>query len=827
MKNIIVLFAFCLFCLKLVGQTDKIYSLPEIQDSVYRQHMIFPQEKIHLHLDRDYYIPGEKIWFKAYVTDVLTYQFPTYSRYVYVELINSADSLVNRVLIRQGEDGMYYGNIFVSDIVPEGYYTVRAYTRYMENLGDDYFFKKNVYIGMLPTTEGQNKKRKEKKKQSNVDYEVSFFPEGGCLVAGEFCKVAFKALDINGNSEYISGEIVNEKGDYVCSVETIHAGMGSFIFIVEQDKDYFLKCKNRNGKEKRFKLPPAQPAYSIRAVFRNKNHFISLKKAAGLSEIPLYILIHCSGVVCYFDAWDWQRNLLMFSQDQFPVGVTQIVLFDKDMNPLSERLIFNKNEEQVKLVYTTDKSGYQTREKITSSICVMDKEGIPLTGHVSVAVTDDKDLAIDSLTTIASSLLLSSELRGYIESPAYYLQDNRHSEIALDHLMMTHGWRRYNIPEVIKGNMEYPETGFEKMKKVSGTVKSLFLGKPEINGEVVFFSSDGTVAQVQTDSSGRFGFYGFDYPDSTSFFIQARNWKGRKKVELLLDEEDFPVLKCIPDRRSDYFVTNHKGVNIAEKGGMKENTFMKKAEQRAQYDEDLRMIHLKEVEVKTWVIEKKDEARLQFWANKSSDITIYREQIEKRHPLLITDLLYNVAGVRVTSDGKICIRGESSLIGKTDPLVLVDGIPIEWPDKMSSIYDSPLESVNVFDVESIDIFKGPSTAIFGMRGGSGVISITTKRGSSSDYKEDYSFNYVSINPLGYQKPVEFYSPKYDTPAAKSLSNPDYRTTLFWKPDVVLSEEGKASFEFYSSDFPTTYSVVIEGLSTDGKIIRQIEKIIVE
>ena len=72
--------------------------------------------------------------------------------------------------------------------------------------------------------------------------------------------------------------------------------------------------------------------------------------------------------------------------------------------------------------------------------------------------------------------------------------------------------------------------------------------------------------------------------------------------------------------------------------------------------------------------------------------------------------------------------------------------------------------------------------------------------------------------------MEFYSPRYDTLEVKQSSIPDYRTTVFWKPDIVVPESGEASFEFYAADSPTTYSVVLEGLTTDGKIIRQVEKI---
>ena len=134
------------------------------------------------------------------------------------------------------------------------------------------------------------------------------------------------------------------------------------------------------------------------------------------------------------------------------------------------------------------------------------------------------------------------------------------------------------------------------------------------------------------------------------------------------------------------------------------------------------------------------------------------------------------------------------------------------------------EDIDIEEVETIDIFKGATSAVFGLKGSNGAISITTRHGDINNKQVDDNFSFASLAPIGYQKPVEFYSPKYDTPEAKNNSMPDLRTTIFWKPDLLISNDGKASFDFYTSDFPTTYSVVIEGLSDGGEIIRQVETI---
>ena len=142
------------FCV-LVSGAQELLTLDAVQNSILKQYEIFPQEKIHLHTDRTMYVPGEKIWFKAYVVDVFFHQPLIYSQYAYIELINSSDSLVHRVMVSRDENDMFHGNIFLSAFIPEGDYTLRAYTRHIENLGDDYFFKKHIRIGALNETPKQ------------------------------------------------------------------------------------------------------------------------------------------------------------------------------------------------------------------------------------------------------------------------------------------------------------------------------------------------------------------------------------------------------------------------------------------------------------------------------------------------------------------------------------------------------------------------------------------------------------------------------------------------------------------------------------------------
>jgi len=140
------------------------------------------------------------------------------------------------------------------------------------------------------------------------------------------------------------------------------------------------------------------------------------------------------------------------------------------------------------------------------------------------------------------------------------------------------------------------------------------------------------------------------------------------------------------------------------------------------------------------------------------------------------------------------------------PVLLVD-------DQIWDLKD--IDLINPSDIAQIDVSKGPN--IFGMKGGGGVISIFTK--TIDDYKDNYNaLNIKSISPLGYQQSVEFYAPKYDTPEKRNATVPDLRTTIHWQPVVQTDEQGEASFDFYTADDPATYTIIIEGVSDDGKII---------
>jgi TonB-linked SusC/RagA family outer membrane protein len=114
------------------------------------------------------------------------------------------------------------------------------------------------------------------------------------------------------------------------------------------------------------------------------------------------------------------------------------------------------------------------------------------------------------------------------------------------------------------------------------------------------------------------------------------------------------------------------------------------------------------------------------------------------------------AGVQVTqtsgmagAGAAIRVRGIASITAGGDPLIVIDGIPVQQDagSRTGGAQDNPLASLNTNDIQSIDILKDASaTAIYGSRGANGVVLITTKRGKSGKPQINYSSRVAFATP---------------------------------------------------------------------------------
>ena len=516
----------------------------------------YPQEKVHLHLDKPYYAIGDNIWFKAYVVNGAKNQLSTLSKILYVELINEKDSVKQSTRL-QLREGLAWGDFKLSDSLREGNYRIRAYTTWMRNFTEDYFFDKTITIGNAISNdyltdvsyafskagnaekvtatvqyldlEGKPVANKEMTYDVQLDFRnvakgktttnaqgiaqisfvnnqpwllksgkintrvkiddkrivaktlpikststnvaVQFFPEGGDLVDGIRSRVAFKAVGADGLGVPIKGIITDESKEKVAEFKSEHAGMGVFGLTPQSGKNYQAVITFKDGSQKSFNLPKALKTGYVLSANNSDPDNIRIKVSMSPSLIGkgvVTIIGHTNGIVGYTSQTKAESATLSSTvpKSKFQRGILHLTLFSPKNEPVSERLLFVNKPDQLALTVSSDKPEYLKREKSRIFLEAKDAIGEPQVGSFSIAIIDETKVPFDDIyeTTILSNLLLSSDIKGYVETPNYYFTDVNDQKIReLDNLLLSQGWRRFTWKSIISN--AYPQLYFSPQRE--------------------------------------------------------------------------------------------------------------------------------------------------------------------------------------------------------------------------------------------------------------------------------------------------------------------------------------------------------------------------
>ena len=284
----------------------------------------YPQEKLHVSTDKDSYIAGDTIWLRAHCADAATHRPVAASRYVYVELRDDRGSLVRRIKLLS-RDSVYSGYLPTQSLERFGDYSLTAYTLYMRNPGPEYFFKKPLTI--WPYQESRRTQRNTSVRKVS-DFDVSFFPEGGYLIDGYDCCVAFKALGDDGGSVEITGVVKNDREEVVDTLRTLHGGMGCLRFTAHTGERYYAECTMAGGKTERFDLPASRNTACVLKILQTEENFTVLPISGRPLPKGLKLLVHCRGNICYHKPWNYDYASLIFRRSDLPGGILQILLLD-------------------------------------------------------------------------------------------------------------------------------------------------------------------------------------------------------------------------------------------------------------------------------------------------------------------------------------------------------------------------------------------------------------------------------------------------------------------------------------------------------------------
>lgn len=855
----------------LLGTALYAQSLPadSLLHRLWQQSQLYPQEKLYLHTDRSTYATGDTLWMRAYVVDAALHQPTLKSRYAYVELISPLGNVEKRLRLRQDENGAIHGHLALPDTLPSGSYQLRSYTRFMENQPEDLFFHRHIRVMnplsrsiriqaqrtsnrhlrlrfIHPVTqqpvpvrtlrvfspEGEILCSAQKdgswesmhrtsaslfrvqagnfQEYLSVDrprsYAVDFFPEGGYLLDGVLSKVAFKALNEDGLGETITGEIQDDRDSVVATFSSLHRGMGYVSFIPSAARKYRARCVNNDGTEKVISLPEVSTNGQVLKVERHKGTLSCRLLSATHAPLTdsLYLLVQQRGIPRLARACMGSgESVWMFRDEDFSEGLVQFLLVDASLRIRSERKVFiAPSPRQEGSALHTDQPSYAAREKVTLQLDFNGREHPVPNGSCSVAVTHNRDVRPDSLSDIVSHLLLASDLKGHIEHPSWYFapgQEGLRHE-ALDVLMLTQGWTRYEVVEALQNHFRRPTLLPEASMVLEGKVTTRLLRKP-VRGTSVGISSPavGLLEYIQTDNDGRFRLQGFEFPDTTRYLVSAFSRSGTDKVVLEMDLTRFPAAQPrMPETPGTVTPTaqSRPAPNPME--------YLTKVDTKSTYDKGIRHIYMDEVLI---TAPRKSPYRT---PTEVMARNVRREKdFEKRGLMPMGDAIaYSMIPGVFMNKGRLTFRGHSVRL-------YIDGIVAD-----AEYASLVLETMLASDIKQADfVVPDPNHPLSSAPGDpNAALFITLKSGD--EWSADYSpTNIGVVQPLGYQPPAAFYSPRYAWAGQKEQTRPDLRTTLYWNPNVMI-RNGQAAIEFYTADGTVDYSVVIEGVGQQGEIIHE-------
>ena len=514
-------------------------NLPPLEKFAERARLIgerIPQEKVFVQMDNTCYFLGDTIWFSAFTRRTNSGRPSKISRVLYAELWNHDGFLVERKLVEM-RNGRGSGFFALPDTLYSGYFELRAYTRWQLNWGQTehphnkyselWFYNKamakdffrdyeKLYSRVFPVYDKPKEqgefnrdmtlrplRRYFKNDPEPSKLLLSLFPEGGNMVAGMPCRVAFEAALEDG--EYCEGtvsllmkneklKIKNDGGEEATEVVTENRGRGSFTFTPEEGKSYEVVFTSTDGKTAKQKIKDFEKEGVSLQVSQQGDEWV-LDIHTNLDK-PLGMTIMHEGVTSRFA--QIKNEIIKIKNEELKAGINQVTIFDEEGRVWADRLFFVTKPELTKptIAVTGLKEEYGPFEPVELDVkCKMssveDSTPRPLRERMgegpgaglSLSVRDAvrQDNTFDS-GNIMTEMLLASEIKGFVPQPEWFFEkDDKEHRRALDLLMMTQGWRRFAWREMaLPGAWDITHPA-EQSQMVTGTVNRYYVENPNTN----------------------------------------------------------------------------------------------------------------------------------------------------------------------------------------------------------------------------------------------------------------------------------------------------------------------------------------------------------
>lgn len=821
----------------------------------YRQ--FYPVEKIYFQTDKDIYAPGEIIWFSGMLINRTSQQFAAYNQDVAVCLFNESGIMIS------GDKypvtgGKMNGDILLKDNIPLGRYYLAAYTDFQDNPDNVYikplkinrFYKgdavvtfmepekvyhagtkasielkaedyngnpsdkftvnyeirhngnilaegkvrteagKAVINALLPLKTGKEpveavishpKNLWTKKlflKTSADEIDVKFYVEGGTLVGTLPQKTGFYATNWHGTPVDLEAIVTGAAGQNISKVRTFIPGFGLFPLQVKPGEKCRLTISSDYGKGQSFDLPDADVNHTVALIVaKMDNDFIWTDLLVRGNTVRKLAVTATQGHNLL-----WAANLettgnarIKIPLSELKPGIVQLCVFDEQVSPQSSRLVYipDNNKAELKI---SEASGDNGKLKLTLE--VQDENGGFLASGLILTIADTMRIVPDR-NLIRQQLALNGELLNPVGDLSLLPEESERKNLALDYALICNELKGFswgsilNHKEVRQGETPEINTG------ISGRVTDK-KGNPVPQAKInILNNRDMKLYKATADDKGFFRFQEFQPVNRQDLTLMATDELGKGNYQVMTD----PSV-------SEKISAKIRNLNPA----------MARQSETAQ-------AFAAYLKANPGQLTEPTSVKIQPTGEKYLRVEPYKTLLTTATNLL--DVIKTIKPFSLMN-GQIVFPGTiNSLNYQSGALIVIDGV------KMGTSVDI-LNTLAPVDVDEIKISTDPVemqryTALNNV----GVIEITTKKGGSIQTTSPAMLPKEQLYRDGIRIPRNFLT----NDALAGQPGKDFRTTLFWNPNLETVPAGTTTFSVPLSGIKSGFVISAEGMTINGRIVK--------
>ena len=749
---------------------DQLHQLLQNYSCAYVQ-----QERIFVFLNSGFYYPGEKIAFKAVLFDAGMKIKADGSRFFYLQLMNSSGVGIANYTYEL-HSGECSGTVKIPDTLVTGLYTLRAYTRWMQNYDPANCFRRPVLVisplggTMLQTSLCDS-------------LPVRFFAEGGNLLSGIENSLLVRVNSCR-NDSIRQLHIADDLGKVILSCNLDQGGMAVFSFTPEPERRYHALTADSGRPARTFNLPvPVESGYGLHVETGKDSLSIRIAAARETqSGESLYLAIMTGNAgrsIILPVAPFYKRTTLSVPLSGIPAGISQLVLFGNN-SVVCSRVWYRKSKwvggEETDLTDTLE-----TRKLITVS-----GPFDPDSGRDTILA-----MSLNEFNVVTDSILFDEmryfryfDLYSSLSCPEILpLFDASASDTAINNCLMA-------VTKCL--SMEFTLQNTEKprfAKEVQGVVlsgKVIFPAtqKP-VKGAIVLLSYPDSVAYMNyctTNDKGEFSFTLNDKLFNRNVFIIVQGYPQGKDPVTVITDDPFAISSPVSYGSpfdctgANKVISDHQNIAMA-----------------------FRVFYAKEVQSSLPVLQHSFPYHEDFYGR--PDFTLIPAEYESLPDIFeIRKNLIPRLKLKVKEDYCLMTIFDEylQLFFDQEAFVLLNNIP--YPS-LKNVLELNSDNIRSIELKSQKYFYDNYLMY-------GIVSIKTRKPVTIEPYYSYRITSFDVMP----QTNEFIWEK----EGKEGTLPDVRHSLYWRTDRTSLDE-ISGIRFRTSDIKGRYQLKVYTIARDGKL----------